>query len=440
MPDLTPGEPIELLSNAVRLEIQKAVADLRAGIISEVRNLILGQANVMHNLTVGQLNSLHAHLRETLQEAAVRVEEIQRYSTTQLMTTDLVSELLCAIDLKHQQYQSSLDEHEQRLESKACARADAVDSRFSKLDLVLEEIASYMTSEFQRLEKQISARAQELLSRVGQLETHTAGLAALEQILDRLEAIAKEDELIRRHIGEPVNALSQPVADFLNWATGHRGYASQKRLWFNHPLHPSYARGDVTVTHVNERLVELPFALEHLATLPGGSRVIDLGSTESMLALTIAALGHEVYAVDFRPYSVPHPRLKIVDRPVEAWEGPARPVDAIFCVSALEHVGIGAYGDMPGKGRLDLDVMRRFRQWLKPSGLMVFTAPYGPRSVDALQRTYNSEDIEELFAGWTILERRYYQSSPEQYWIPASSAVDQGPPEMKAVILLKARC
>lgn len=490
----------ERLAEAVRIEVQRAFANLHAGIISEVRNIILGQANVTHHLTVGELNSVHDRLLGNLQQIAARIGEIQHHSTTRLMTTDLTSELLCLIDLKHQQLERALDDVDEHLETTASTRADALEIRISKLDMALEQLASHLSIQSQRPERQFSVLAdaaeshaagqQELSNRMDQLEARAAAsrdvvrrlelmengiaqltaavqagvsgiasqlrgfeqtiatgnyaaqMAGIDQKLDQMKAamITNESELLRGHIGEPVGALTQPVADFLNWATGHRGYASQNRLWVNHALHPTYCPGDVKVTYVNERVVELPFALEHLATLPKASRVIDLGSTESLLALMIATLGHEVYAVDFRSYAVQHPGLRTVEQLVETWEGPAEKVDAIFCISALEHVGVGAYGDTPKEGRVDLEVCRRFRDWLKPSGLLVFTAPYGPRSIDALQRTYNSEDIAELFEGWTILERRYYQASPERYWAPASAAVDEGPPETKAVILLTARC
>ena len=52
---------------------------------------------------------------------------------------------------------------------------------------------------------------------------------------------------------------------------------------------------------MNERIIEVPFAIHALSALPRGSRVLDLGCTESSLPMQLAALGYQVTGFDFRP-------------------------------------------------------------------------------------------------------------------------------------------
>lgn len=253
----------------------------------------------LYETATGPLTPLEQYMLDQLQEIAAGVADVKEYARKRLMTTDLTSEILCLIDLKHQQ-----------------------------------------------LEKTVDGLLQDLESRLARLESSPAAIAG-----------------------------------------GHSGGPE-------------------------EALVEIPFCLDQLSALPRASRMIHLGCGDGLLPLILAGMGHAVYAVDFPASPLPPPALRAVPGPVALWEGPEEKVDAVVCNLAA---GPAA------------ETMSRLRGWLKPSGILVFTAPCAGH-------------ITDLLAGWTIVDRRYYQGSPGQYWKPVSAAPEQACPGVKTLILVAARC
>jgi len=230
------------------------------------------------------------------------------------------------------------------------------------------------------------------------------------------------------------------TADFLNWASGHTGPAAQAGVWFNPPVTVFHHDGTVRPGDVNERIVEIPWCMGVAASLEPGSRVLDFGATESTLSLSLASLGLEVTATDLRPYPLSHPRLQVVVGPIEQWTGPEHPLDAVFCVSAIEHVGLGAYEESPTEGELDRQIVEQFGQWLKPGGELVLTAPYGHWAVDDLQRVYDANHLDVLLHGWTVTHRAVCVQTAHDRWErhdsePPSSTWDDG---TRGVVLVRA--
>lgn len=230
------------------------------------------------------------------------------------------------------------------------------------------------------------------------------------------------------------------TADFLNWSNGHNGPAAQAGVWFNPPVTVFHHDGTVRPGDVNERIVEVPWVMGLATTLEPGSLVLDFGATESTVSLSLASLGLDVIAADLRPYPLAHPRLRSLTGPIETWDGPERPLDAVFCVSALEHVGIGAYGEDPTGGDLDRQIVERFASWLRPGGEIAFTAPYGRWAVDELQRVYDAEHLDALFAGWDVTARAICVQTAHDRWErvagePDASTWDDG---TRGVVLLRA--
>ncbi len=72
--------------------------------------------------------------------------------------------------------------------------------------------------------------------------------------------------------------------------------------------------------------------------------MLDVGAAESILALSLAGLGFAVVALDPRGYPLPHPKLRTETTALEDWETDER-FDAILCVSTIEHLGAGEYGE-----------------------------------------------------------------------------------------------
>jgi hypothetical protein len=228
------------------------------------------------------------------------------------------------------------------------------------------------------------------------------------------------------------------TADFLNWASGHTGPAAQAGVWVKQPVSLLHHDGTVRVGEVNERIVELPWVLGMARDLAPGSLVLDFGAGESTVSLSLASLGLDVIAADLRPYPFRHPRIEALVGPIEQWDGPDRPLDAVVCVSALGHVGLGAYGEAATADDLDRRILGRFGDWLKPGGEIAFTAPYGAWHVDELRRVYDAEHLDALFAGWEITARALCVQTAPDTW----ERVDDEPawaPGEHGVILVRAR-
>ena len=59
---------------------------------------------------------------------------------------------------------------------------------------------------------------------------------------------------------------------------------------------------DLKSVFINERIVEIPFALTGLAKVARGAKILDIGCSESLLPLYLAGAGFHVTGLDFRNY------------------------------------------------------------------------------------------------------------------------------------------
>jgi hypothetical protein len=244
---------------------------------------------------------------------------------------------------------------------------------------------------------------------------------------------------VRWLIETDLSFLRRGMAHLLNWATGHTGYAAQAGLWFNDPVVPEHRPGEVVLRHVTERIVEFPYALAATASLRPGSLVLDLGACESRLALSLASLGFQTIALDQRTYPLVHPNLTVVTSNVEDWE-PREPLDAIFCISTLEHLGLPAYGIERTDMDLDRKTIGRLRSWLNEQGLLVLTVPFGEWSIDDFQRSYDSKHLAKLLEGWVVRDYRIcIQTTPHTWELqPVEQLQDSFPEGTRAVALIRA--
>lgn len=241
-------------------------------------------------------------------------------------------------------------------------------------------------------------------------------------------------------VGDPLSALDQDTADLVNWVISPIGMAGEGLAWVNHGASMSFAAGRAWIDNLNERIVELPWAHAQASRLDPGSLVLDIGSTEGLLAVELASWGHEVYALDPRPYPIAHPGVRAVPATVEAWEGPPRPLDAVFAISAIEHFGLGHYVDRADREDLDRVAMERFASWLRPDAPLFLTVPFGTWQVSELERVYDSAHLEQLIKGWEVLERNVFiRRSSTQWERLAPSAIDEPWPGGPGVALLVLR-
>ncbi|MEA2267058.1 MAG: hypothetical protein QOE27_2641 [Solirubrobacteraceae bacterium] len=233
-------------------------------------------------------------------------------------------------------------------------------------------------------------------------------------IHEKLAALRVE-EMLGREAATPTE-LTDELGRFLNWAEGHQGYAAQAELWFNPPVALDHRAGGVRPRHVTERIVEPAFVFSALAELPPPARILDVGGSESTVALSLAALGHDLTVVDPRGFPLEHPRLRAVASRLDQLDPALTGFDAAVALSAVEHFGLGHYQDRPprpgapdpGAGqpptdrRLDLAATAELRRRLRPDGILALTVPFGAPSVDDFQRVYDAGGLAELLDGWRI--------------------------------------
>lgn len=154
--------------------------------------------------------------------------------------------------------------------------------------------------------------------------------------------------------------------------------------------------------HVNERLLELPFVLQRL---PKGARVLDVGCASSALALQLACLGYKVTGVDVRPYGFRHKNLTFAQEDISASSVEKESHDCAVLISTLEHTGLGSYGDT--KGMSDREFLDAVAGFVKRSGRMLITLPFGTRFEGSWYRVYDSESLRALLAGYKVVEKLF---------------------------------
>ena len=166
----------------------------------------------------------------------------------------------------------------------------------------------------------------------------------------------------------------------------------------------------------NERIVEYAFALRMLGPAVSTMRILDFGCSESILPITLATIGAEVVGADIRDYEFKHPNFSFRKGDFLDAEFPDAHFDAVVAVSSVEHVGLGSYGSrVYGSG--DVAVVREFRRILRPEGSLLLTVPFGKRRVDSNQRIYDSKQLSELLAGFSVVDREFYRKASEgSFW------------------------
>jgi SAM-dependent methyltransferase len=188
---------------------------------------------------------------------------------------------------------------------------------------------------------------------------------------------------------------------------------------------------------VNERIVEVPFVLRSLEE--ADRRVLDVGCSQSILPLELAHLGFQVWGIDQRSYPVQHPNFTFVRGDVCRLDFEDSFFDAVVCLSTLEHVGLGFYGDHQHE-RGDLLAIRELRRVLKPGGKLVLTTPFGRRG-EGWQRVYDAAGIAELLSGFKTERIRYCLNAGDVWQESDESSLRDvdSTDETRAVVLIAAR-
>lgn len=228
------------------------------------------------------------------------------------------------------------------------------------------------------------------------------------------------------------------LREALNKEFSYKGSLAKHGLWINQGISLAYDCGlTPEVTLVNERVAEVPFVLRHI---PVDARlIVDLGSAESILPLQIASSTRaEVTAVDLRDFPFQHTQLHF--RRADLRELPFKEgsFEAAVCLSTIEHVGLGHYGD-PIDPDGDAKALRETHRVLTPSGKLIGTFPLGSGAITEVHRLYQPDHILGLLGRYfTHLEVRYAKRDASRgQWLYSDAAppMDPNSSDVQAVLL-----
>lgn len=152
------------------------------------------------------------------------------------------------------------------------------------------------------------------------------------------------------------------------------------------------------------------FLLTALQAFPvAGKQVVVIGSVHPLYEAIVARLGGRPSTVEFRRIQHDIPGLQTYT--VADLQSTSLQFDCGVTISALEHDGLGRYGD-PIDPDGDLKTMRSYKNIIKPGGLMFLSVPVGQ---DALvwnsHRIYGPQRLPRLLEGWRLVAQAGFDES-----------------------------
>lgn len=111
---------------------------------------------------------------------------------------------------------------------------------------------------------------------------------------------------------------------------------------------------------------------------PSGGAVLEVGCSEADWLTPMKASRPDLHltGIDVRPCERPGADV-LIQGDVLTHEFEDAQFDAVVFISALEHVGLGHYGD-PVDPEGDTKAMARVARWMKPGGVVYFDVPWQP--------------------------------------------------------------
>jgi SAM-dependent methyltransferase len=167
-----------------------------------------------------------------------------------------------------------------------------------------------------------------------------------------------------------------------------------------------------------ERHVEWSFLGSVMPDGPG--EAIDFGCENGYMSLLAAEKGFHVLAVDLEQqnFAFQHPKINFQLGDFLKLDLPENHFDLIVNCSSVEHVGVaGRYGIAVQQDEGDLEALRKFARVLKPSGLLIMTAPCGMDAVMAPWcRVYGPERLPRLLSPLRLEKERFWVKDEENRW------------------------
>jgi SAM-dependent methyltransferase len=175
---------------------------------------------------------------------------------------------------------------------------------------------------------------------------------------------------------------------------------------------------------------ECAFAAEHIARVKP-DRILDVGSIRSFIA---GLLSHyQVTTIDVRKRDALVENETVITSDAKHLDLPDASFDLVLSLCALEHFGLGRYGD-----EIDMDAdtlaFAEMVRVLRPGGRLIFTTTIR-RGVPVLafneQRIYNVDLIRSLAGSLTCEDERAYSRQLQRFCSLDELPAD-GPPSTKS--------
>ncbi|HEY2324823.1 MAG TPA: DUF268 domain-containing protein [Thermoanaerobaculia bacterium] len=176
----------------------------------------------------------------------------------------------------------------------------------------------------------------------------------------------------------------------------NRGFAVEKRLYFQSGEHPR-----------NYVDFECAFAAKQLLR-ERPAKVMDIGSYRQFI-IGLLARG-EVITLDVRKRTPDCPTETVLTGDAKTIPLPDDSLDAIVSLCAIEHFGLGRYGDeFDPEG--DLKAFREMRRVIKPGGTLIFTTTMTggrPTIWFNAHRVYDRAMLDQFVAGMTRVDEEFF--------------------------------
>lgn len=140
-----------------------------------------------------------------------------------------------------------------------------------------------------------------------------------------------------------------------------------------------------------------------------GKRVAIIGTVIPWYESIVLAYGGFPTTIEYNKIVSEDPRIEVFTVE-EYWQNPKR-FDAIFCISSIEHDGLGRYGD-PINPKGDLETMAKFKKMLSDGGVLFLSIPVGQDKLYwNVHRRYGKLRLPMLFEGWELLKSAGFSQS-----------------------------
>lgn len=144
--------------------------------------------------------------------------------------------------------------------------------------------------------------------------------------------------------------------------------------------------------------------LQEVVSARGLKRGADIGcETGAFPAMQLHAGINEVTVFEVRDTHVDHPRVRVRVQDLTYADDVRPEFDLVTCLSTIEHIGLGRYGD-PIDPWGDIKMAANLKRLLTPGGIMLISFPVGRGTVVFNQhRIYSAYRRDLLFEGFEIL-------------------------------------